>query len=287
MAAPSMTLTDYLAHRRRYEIGLWGALLLLNCAANVWVSTLDAARAGLDLAWWEPLLWESSSTLLTAVLLPVMLVFDRRYPLELTRPWPSLPAHLLFTLPYSLAHVAGMYWLRKAGHGLAGGDYHWPHWWAEFGYEYLKDFRSYFSLLALLYLYRFILLRLQGQAAFVSEGPEEAAQAPTADRFLVKKLGREFLVRVEDIDWLEASGNYVNLHVGPRIYPLRETMTAIEGRLEGRGFARVHRSAIVNLDRVQEIVPFDSGDGEARLAGEVRIPVSRRYRKALREQLGA
>lgn len=232
------------------------------------------------------MLWEGSSTLLTAALLPVMLAFDRRFPLELTRPWPALPAHLLFTLPYSLVHVAGMYWLRQAGHALAGDDYHWANWWGEFGYEYLKDFRSYFSLLALLYLYRFVLLRLQGQAAFVAEGQEEAPQVATADRFLVKKLGREFLVRVEEIDWLEAAGNYVNLHVGSRIYPLRETMTAIEARLEGRGFARVHRSAIVNLDRVQEIVPFDSGDGEARLAGSVRIPVSRRYRKALREQLG-
>ncbi|MCB1641908.1 MAG: LytTR family transcriptional regulator, partial [Xanthomonadales bacterium] len=70
-------------------------------------------------------------------------------------------------------------------------------------------------------------------------------------------------------------------------YPLRETMGSIESRLEGRGFARVHRSAIVNLDRVREIVAFDSGDGEARLTTDQRIPVSRRYRKALREQLAS
>jgi len=111
-----------------------------------------------------------------------------------------------------------------------------------------------------------------------------AAQQPVVDRFLVKKLGREFLVRVADIDWIEASGNYVNLRVGTRAYPLRETMAGIESRLAGAGFMRVHRSAIVNLDRVQEIVPFDTGDGEIRLAGEVRVPVSRRYRKELREK---
>lgn len=52
-----------------------------------------------------------------------------------------------------------------------------------------------------------------------------------------------------------------------------------------QGFQRVHRSAVVNLDRVAEIVPFESGDGEARLGSDARVPVSRRYRKELRERL--
>jgi DNA-binding LytR/AlgR family response regulator len=89
-----------------------------------------------------------------------------------------------------------------------------------------------------------------------------------------------------DIDWVEAAGNYVNLRVGTRAYPLRETMAGIEGRLGEAPFMRVHRSAIINLDRVEEIVPFDTGDGEARLKGGQRVPVSRRYRKELRERLG-
>ncbi|MCB1590575.1 MAG: LytTR family transcriptional regulator [Xanthomonadales bacterium] len=282
-----MTLSHYLSHRRYYEVALWAALLGFNMSANAWVSTLDAQRVGLEVAWWAPLTWEFSSMLFTAALLPLMLAFDRRFPLEPPLLRRHLPLHLLFTLPYSLIHVAGMYWARRAFYAWMGDDYLWPNWWAEFGYEYLKDCRGYFSLIALIYLYRFLLLRWQGQAAFVAEGTEESVQQPASDRFLVKKLGREFLVRVEDIDWLEAAGNYVNLHVGTRIYPLRETMGSIESRLEGRGFARVHRSAIVNLDRVREIVPFDSGDGEARLTTDQRIPVSRRYRKALREQLAS
>jgi DNA-binding LytR/AlgR family response regulator len=140
----------------------------------------------------------------------------------------------------------------------------------------------------LIYLYRFVLRRAQGEAQFLAEGTEDAVTKPqpVIDRFLVKKLGREFLVKVADIDWIEASGNYVNLRVGTRAYPLRETMAGIESRLADAGFMRVHRSAIVNLDRVQEIVPFDTGDGEARLAGDLRVPVSRRFRKELRERLG-
>lgn len=137
----------------------------------------------------------------------------------------------------------------------------------------------------MIYLYRFVIRRLRGEAEFLTEEREQAAPQPVTDRFLVKKLGREFLVKVEDIDWIEAAGNYVNLNVGSRAYPLRETMTGIEEKLTASGFVRVHRSAIVNLDRVAEIVPFETGDGEARLRSDVRVPVSRRYRKILRDQL--
>jgi two-component system LytT family response regulator len=63
-------------------------------------------------------------------------------------------------------------------------------------------------------------------------------------------------------------------------------MAGISERLAEQGFQRVHRSAIVNLDRVVEIVPFETGEGEARLASDVRVPVSRRYRKELRDKLG-
>jgi DNA-binding LytR/AlgR family response regulator len=185
-------------------------------------------------------------------------------------------------------HVGGMVLLRKLAYMTMGASYHFGDLPSELFYEYLKDFRGYASFIALIYLYRFMLRRAQGEAQFLAEGAEDAVTTPqpVTDRFLVKKLGREFLVKVADIDWIEASGNYVNLRVGTRAYPLRETMSGIESRLSNAGFMRVHRSAIVNLDRVQEIVPFDTGDGEARLAGDLRVPVSRRFRKELRERLG-
>ena len=128
---------------------------------------------------------------------------------------------------------------------------------------------------------------MQGEAEFLSEGREEESPAPVTDRFLVRKLGRDFLVRVSEIDWVEASGNYVNLYVGERAYPLRETMNGIEERLAPHGFVRVHRSAIVNLDRVRALLPGDSGDGAVELVSDRKVPVSRRYRKVLRERIGA
>ena len=140
-------------------------------------------------------------------------------------------------------------------------------------------------IIVIVYLYRFILRRLQGEAGFLEEEQDDKPGTGMSDRFLVKKLGREFLVRIDEIDWIESSGNYVNLHVGTRVFPLRETMTRIDERLLPLGFLRVHRSAIVNLDRVAEIVAFDTGDGEARLQTYARVPVSRRFRQELRERL--
>src|SRR3546814_5065488 len=100
--------------------------------------------------------------------------------------------------------------LREVAYASMGGDYDFGGWAEPWGYEYLKDVRTYVSFIAVVYLYRFVLRRWQGEAGFISEGREDIPAEPLADRFLVKKLGREFLVKVDQIDWIEASGNYVN-----------------------------------------------------------------------------
>ena len=279
------TLHHYLAHRRRYEILMWVGFFLVQWIANVWVILWDLDRLAEHVGAWEVIVWEGSSGLVLGLLIPVLLVFDAHYPLRLEAWRKGLKAHLLFTIPFSIAHVVGMVAIRKLVYAAVGRSYDFGFWPVELFYEYLKDFRTYLLLLALIYLYRFILLRLQGEAQFLAEGREETPLAPVVDRFLVKKLGREFLVKVDDIDWVEASGNYVNLHVGQRLYPLRETMTNIEAKLADAGFVRVHRSAIVNMDRIAEIVPFDTGDAEARLETGAVVPISRRYRAQLKEQL--
>jgi hypothetical protein len=262
-------------------------MLLIGFVANVGIVLIELTRYETANEAWEIFVWEGSSHLALGGIVPLLLWFDRYFPLR-TDSWRrSFFAHALFTVPWSLAHVTIMYWIRVGSYSVVNDVYHWPDWWAQFGYEYLKDFRAYFLFLAVIYLYRFVLRRLQGEAGYLSEGKEGVSTTEITDRFLIKKLGREFLVRVDDIDWIEASGNYVNLHVGGRVYPLRETMTGISERLQAQGFQRVHRSAVVNLDRVTEIVPFDSGDGEARLTTDVTVPVSRRYKQELRSRAGA
>src|SRR3546814_5669972 len=104
---------------------------------------------------------------------------------------------------------------------------------------------------------------------------------------LVRKLGRQFLFVASDIEWLKAAGNYVNLRVRGRDYPLRSTIAGIAAQLAPDRFVRIHRSYIVNLDTVASIEPLDSGDARVHLHDGTALPCSRRHRDALRARLGA
>lgn len=282
-----MTMEQYLARRRWWESGMVLGFALVGFLANVSLALIESGRSGGQMEWLEPVVLEGTSHIAMILLIPLVLRFDHRFTIRGNNWRSTVSAHALFSVVFSLGHVTLMYWARVYIYSVSSGlgSYHWGNWLTEFGYEYLKDFRAYMLLIVLIYLYRFILRRLQGEAGFLDDASHEVKESGTSDRFLVKKLGREFLVRIDEIDWIESSGNYVNLHVGDRVYPLRETMTRIDARLLPMGFQRVHRSAIVNLDRVAEIVAFDTGDGEARLQTDARVPVSRRFRQELRGRL--
>ncbi|HKA23753.1 MAG TPA: LytTR family DNA-binding domain-containing protein [Candidatus Eisenbacteria bacterium] len=92
--------------------------------------------------------------------------------------------------------------------------------------------------------------------------------------------GQEILfVDLEDIDWMEAADNYVQLHSGRRVYMVRETLAAMEARLDPKRFTRIHRGAIVNDRKVRSLRPQASGDLEAVLRDGTALPVSRTYRE--------
>jgi hypothetical protein len=281
-----MTVDQYLAHRRLWEVTLWVAGISLGFIASFGVAWMDYA-ADPAVAGWEPLVWEATSHVATGALVPLLLWFDGRFPIGLDNWRSRLAVHAAFTIPFSLVHVTSMYWLRVGIYAVIGDNagYHWPQWRLQYLYEYLKDFRTYILFLTAIYLYRFIIRRLRGEAEFVPEGREDAVSPSTVNRLLIRKLGREFLVRIADIDWIESAGNYVNLHVGVRVYPLRETMAGIVERLSSHGFQRVHRSVAINLERVAEIVPLESGDATVKMTSGATVPVSRRYRQRLRDNL--
>ena len=278
-------LERYLRHRRAWEVTFWLLWGLLNGIANSVVAIMDIERRLLAFAWWEPVTWEFSSTVMLLALVPAVLAFERRFPLQQSTWRRVVPWHVIATVVYSVAHVLGMVALRHLIYEIAGSRYSFGDWPTELAYEYLKDVRTYAFVLGLVYLYRLLLLRLRGEARLLvapdAGPPVEAVDRPT--RFLVRKLRAEFLVPASDIEWLEAAENYVNLHVRGHVYPLRSTMTAIEERLDPVRFVRVHRSYIVNLDFLERIEPLDTGDARLLLKDGTRIPCSRRYRQNLRE----
>ncbi len=110
--------------------------------------------------------------------------------------------------------------------------------------------------------------------------PPPAVKAPVT-RLLVKSRGRAVFIDVDDIEWIEAAANYAELHAGGRAHLIRETLRELEDRLDPARFIRVHRSYIVNLDRVVEIQPWSKNDSLLILQSGAKIKMSRRYKDRL------
>lgn len=286
---PPTFLQRYQPWRRSVEVGFWVAQYLVSALANSITVNMDVRRLHLGFSAWQPVVWETSSSLVALALVPAMVWCTRRFPLRLDDWRRLLALHLLGSLAWSILHVAGMVAIRKAAYASVGDSYDFGAWWREFGYEYLKDVRSYAGVVLTIEAYRLVLRRLQGEASLLSlpdEGPPvEPVDRP--ERFLIRKLGREFLIAANDIEWLQASGNYVNLRVRGHDYPLRSTLASIETKLDPARFARVHRSYMVNLDRIASIEPLDTGDARVHMQDGAKLPCSRTYRADLRQRSGA
>ena len=119
----------------------------------------------------------------------------------------------------------------------------------------------------------------------VASAEEAAAAAPPPGRLLVRSAGRTRVLRLDDVSWIEAADYYVRVHVGGGGHLLRRSLVELERELDPRRFVRVHRSAIVNLDRVVEIRPLFKGDAVVVLAGGEELRVSRSYREAFEAAL--
>ena len=106
-----------------------------------------------------------------------------------------------------------------------------------------------------------------------------------ADRLPVAENGRIVLVRTQDIDWIEAEGNYALVHAGKRDHALRETLSSLQRKLNPLDFMRIHRSAIVNVHRIQEIQPWFHGYHLVLLEGGQKLRMSR-YQREIAKRLG-
>ncbi len=116
---------------------------------------------------------------------------------------------------------------------------------------------------------------------------EEIKQKPKhLERIVIKANGRIFFLKAEESDWVEAEGNYVRIHSGKEAYLIRETISSLESQLNPKKFLRIHRSTIVNIDRIKELQPWFHGDYRILLKDGTQLTMSRSYREKLHELLG-
>ncbi len=125
----------------------------------------------------------------------------------------------------------------------------------------------------------------RARPAAVAAAPVAPAEGETItrDRILLKTGGEIYFLKSEEIDWIEAEGDYMKFHAAGRVHQLRETMGRLEERLDPRRFLRIHRSTIVNIDRVKKLSPDFAGEYAVVLQDGTKLRLSRGYHGRLQE----
>lgn len=289
-AAPDGAITEDRPERRqrRLVIGFWLALFSGTAAANVLVRYMRAARDHEAFDWFAGIVDEGSSAVVSLLLLALLIRLAARWPLHADTWRRLLPAYLLGAVAWWLLHVSGMVALRQLAHAVVGGQYRYGPWPTQWLYELFKDLQTYAILVSAVHALAWFGRRRQGEATLLA-APDEGVPVEPVERpahFLVRTLGKEFLLATADIEYAQAASNYVNLHVRGHDYPLRITLAALEARLDPAVFLRCHRSWLVNRACLRSIEPLDGGEALLHMADGARLPCSRRQLPLLRQALG-
>lgn len=126
--------------------------------------------------------------------------------------------------------------------------------------------------------------RLTQLLDYLQRSDERAAapkEDPVGDRILIKSSGEIFFLKAEEIDWIEAEGDYMKFHVAGRAHLMRETMARLEARLDPKRFIRIHRSTIVNIDRLRKLSPSFAGEYAVILHDGTKLKLSRGYHERI------
>lgn len=261
--------------RAPLRLGPWSVIILVAipvCLVNATSVLIELGRLRMDVHPAEPFFWEFSSALVLVLLAPLVGRAVARWPLEGPGIWTALAIHAGLTLPFALVHVVGLWAIRQGTYALIGGDYDF------FGsgvgltllYEWRKDLISYAIFVAVYSGARWL------------ERRKDVPGAPSPpERIEVREGSRTLFLAPADILFLEAAGNYVEVHTATGMHLVRGTLAAWEQKLSKLGFMRIHRSRIVNRSHIAALQSTGSGDFEVTLTGGRKLPGSRRFRTGL------
>ncbi|BFT29660.1 LytTR family DNA-binding domain-containing protein [Alteromonas sp. D210916BOD_24] len=283
-------------HQTLFSLVLLGVYFIINGAVNATTVLMEGLRqAVLPFSSWEPFVWEYTSAFSSFLLVIVLARVLRHFPWDWLRPVRSLCIYLGMALAFAAMHIVLMIISRKSIYELAGAQYDFAsspqQWIFEVVYEMQKDMWSFVFFVVAIWCYRYVVSQWLGNATNIAldalkqpetiEPPLPDNNTPTNNLLLIKKLGREFLINKQNIEWIESSGNYVNLYIGNDVFPMRTTLTAFIHANAHLSIQRVHRSFAVNLNEVDNITLLESGDGVITLKSGENVKMSRRYKLSL------
>lgn len=261
--------------RRWAPLLIAAGLMAIAIAGNLASTLDDRARAGQSVALFGPLLDEISSAVVWLALLPVIVrAFKAFLPPRVS--WLAVvPLHAGSAVLVSLFHYGVTRLLRAMVYAGMGQGFHVPVSWEGYVYDLYRDVLNYV-------LFGLVFWGLETLLAPRAKPP----QADPAPLLEVRDGAQTLYLPIAEILWVEAAGNYVELHaLGGRNILMRATLASLAQRLEGEGFLRVHRSRLVNAAFVSAVENLPAGDATVVLNDGARIAASRRYRPALAEAL--
>ncbi|HEY9219334.1 MAG TPA: LytTR family DNA-binding domain-containing protein [Phenylobacterium sp.] len=236
---------------------------------NILNSVHEFERMGRPIAAWKPAVWEFSSGAVLLALAPAVVWLTRRSLASQAPVWLRLVPHVPAAVVFSFLHVALAGPIRTAAYAAMGERYA-P--WAPLGdwpYELRKDVIVYAVFAGLYWLWR---------RSHPLAQPALAAGEPVLE---VRDGPRRHLIPLADIEWIEAAGNYVEVHTPAKQVLHRAPLSRLEQELAGSGLVRIHRSRLVNRAQVAEIEAKPTGDFDVVLRSGQRLGGSRRFRDAL------
>jgi LytTr DNA-binding domain len=242
-----------------------GLILFVNTTSDI----LEEARGDHPLAWWKPVLWETSSGVIIMAMAPLIGWALQLWPFRRDQLVRFALIHFACATVFSLVHILAIWVMREAAYAAVGERYGF----FDDGvaltmlYEGRKDVLVYAGIALVYWLF-------QREAA-------RAAPAAGEQRIEIRDGGASVFLPPGDIFFVEAAGNYVEFHTAARTHLVRATLASYQERLAARGFVRVHRSRLVNRARIRALKPTPSGDLEITLDDGRAIVASRRYRAAL------
>jgi hypothetical protein len=261
--------------RRIWEALAWVALVAVLWGSDLFAKYLAGQQAGGGLDMFRLVSEQVTSAIAVLVMVPFLVQWMKLLPPSFEQ-WPRMViGHTIGSIFFAFGHFALMVALRIPWYALNGHSYVWREPFANnLIVEYQKDIKIYIGFVVLISAYQYY------------RRVRSAEPQPHADRLVVQSGTANSILRLEDIDYLEAARNYVAVHAGGREYIIRDTMTNLSRRLSTGPFQRTHRSFIVNIDKIAEIRTSDSGQRIILTSG-AEVPLSRSYRGEFTRKVGA